>query len=109
MAVHLNRIVAWSFVLLGVTMVIFGVVRATGSVFPPLVILTIALLGIRFPLALSLLDKWQDDAIWWSFPISSLVAVGLSLLYYKYGHWRTLRLNPATHGRAPVPAVTPVE
>jgi putative MATE family efflux protein len=109
MAVHLNRIVAWSFVLLGVTMVIFGVVRATGSVFPPLMILTIALLGIRFPLALSLLDKWHDDAIWWSFPISSLVAVALSLLYYKYGHWRTLRLNPVTQGRAPVPAVTPVE
>jgi putative MATE family efflux protein len=105
MAVHLNRIVAGSFVLLGVTMVIFGVVRATGAVFPPLVILIIALLGIRFPLALALLDKWQADAIWWSFPISSLVAVVLSLLYYKYGHWRTLRLNPVTHGPAPVPAV----
>jgi putative MATE family efflux protein len=109
MAVHLNRIVAWSFVLLGVTMVIFGVVRATGSVFPPLGILTVALLGIRFPLALALLDKWQADAIWWSFPISSLVAVVLSLLYYKYGHWRTLRLNPVTQGRAPVPVATPVE
>jgi putative MATE family efflux protein len=108
MAVHLNHIAAWSFVLLGVSMVIFGVVRATGAVFAPLVILTLALLGVRFPLALALLGQWQADAIWWSFPISSLVAVVLSLLYYKYGHWRTLRLNPLAH-RTPVPVATPVE
>lgn len=93
-AEHLNRIAAWSFVLLGISMVIFGVVRATGAVFPPLVILTIALLGVRFPLAMTLLDSWKADAIWWSFPISSFVAVVLSFLYYKYGHWRTMRLNP---------------
>ena len=107
-AIHLNHIAAWSFVLLGVSMVIFGVVRATGAVFPPLVILTLALLGVRFPLALALLGQWQADAIWWSFPISSLLAVVLSLLYYKYGHWRTMRLNPIAH-RAPVPVPAPVE
>lgn len=108
-AVHLNHIAAWSFVLLGVSMVIFGVVRATGAVFPPLVILTVALLGVRFPLALQLLDRWHADAIWWSFPISSLVAVVLSLLYYKYGNWRSLRMNPVSQARAPVPVATPVE
>jgi putative MATE family efflux protein len=108
-AVHLNRIAPWSFVLLGPTMVIFGVVRATGAVFPPLVILTIALLGVRFPLALKLLDRWHADAIWWSFPISALVAVVLSVAYYKYGNWRTLRMNPLSQARAPVPVATPVE
>jgi Na+-driven multidrug efflux pump len=108
-AVHLNHIAAWSFVLLGVSMVIFGVVRATGAVFPPLVILTIALLGVRFPLALELLDRWHADAIWWSFPISSLVAVLLSLAYYKYGNWRSLRMNPVAQSRAAVPVATPVE
>jgi Na+-driven multidrug efflux pump len=93
-AEHLNRIAAGSFVPLGVSVVIFGVVRATGAVFPPLGILAISLLGVRFPLAYMLLDRLQADAIWWSFPISSLLAVVLSLLYYKYGHWRTLRINP---------------
>jgi Na+-driven multidrug efflux pump len=108
-AVELNRIAPWSFVLLGPTMVIFGVVRATGAVFPPLVILTIALLGVRFPLALELLDRWHADAIWWAFPISALVAMVLSVAYYKYGNWRTLRMNPISQSRAPVPVVTPVE
>jgi Na+-driven multidrug efflux pump len=103
-AEHLNRIAASSFILIGAAMVVFGVVRATGAVFPPLIILTVSLLGVRFPLAWSLLGSWGADAIWWSFPISSLVAVVMSVLYYKYGHWRTLRMNPAAHRAPPIPA-----
>jgi Na+-driven multidrug efflux pump len=68
-------------------------VRATGAVIPPLVILAIALLGVHFPLAALLLDRFQADAIWWSFPISGLVAVVLSGLYYKYGGWRSSRMT----------------
>jgi putative MATE family efflux protein len=93
LAEHLNRIAAWSFVPLGISMVLFGVVRATGAVIPPLVILAISLLGVRYPLAVTLLDRFQADAIWWSFPISGLVAVVLSVLYYKYGGWRAYRMT----------------
>ena len=104
-AEHLNRIAAWSFILLGVSMVLFGVVRATGAVFPPLVILsTSRCSACAFPLACSLLDRLQADAIWWSFPISSLVAVIMSVLYYKYGGWRSLRIAPG----APAMPATPV-
>jgi Na+-driven multidrug efflux pump len=76
-------------------MVLSGVVRATGAVLPPLVILTLALLVIRFPLAYVLLDEWQADAIWWSFPISSVVAAVLSAAYYRWGGWRTQRMGGA--------------
>ena len=75
------------------TMVLFGVVRATGAVLPPLVVLTVALLFIRYPLALAFLDEWQADAIWWSFPVSSLIAAALAVVYYKWGSWRTLRMG----------------
>jgi putative MATE family efflux protein len=91
-AVHLNRIGAWSFVFFGVSLVLFGVVRANGAVVAPLLILMFALLGIRFPLALSLLDRLKADAIWWSFPISSLIALLLAIAYYKYGGWRAARM-----------------
>ena len=91
---------------LGRLMVMFGVVRATGAVFPPLVVLTVALLGVRFPLAYFLLGTWGADAIWWSFPISASVAVVLSFLYYKYGHWRTLRIAPIPHRNPPIPAAS---
>jgi putative MATE family efflux protein len=106
MAEHLNRIAAGSYVLLGASMVMFGVVRATGAVYPPLVVLILALLGVRFPLAYFLLDTWGADAIWWSFPISALVAVVLSFLYYKYGHWRTLRMVPIPQRNPPIPAAS---
>ena len=91
-ASHLNRIVTWSFMFFGVSMVLFGVVRATGAVMAPLVVLTIALLGVRFPLAQALVGKYHVDAIWWSFPISSGLAAVLAILYYKYGGWRSARM-----------------
>jgi putative MATE family efflux protein len=92
LATHLNRVVTWSFMFFGFSMVLFGVVRATGAVMAPLFILTITLLVVRFPLADLLLDKYQADAIWWSFPISSALSAVLAVLYYKYGGWRTTRM-----------------
>ena len=91
-ASHMNRIVTWSYVFFGVTMVLFGVVRATGAVMAPLFILTLALLLVRFPLADALIGHYQIDAVWWSFPTSSALAAILAVLYYKFGGWRTARM-----------------
>jgi putative MATE family efflux protein len=99
-AVHLNHIGAWSYIFFGVSLVMFGVVRANGAVVVPLIILAFSLLGVRFPLALSLMDRWQADAIWWSFPISSLVAVVLAAIYFKFGRWRSARMM-TPEGAAP--------
>jgi putative MATE family efflux protein len=90
--VHMNNIVTWSFVFFGISMVLFGVVRANGAVVAPLIVLSISLLGIRFPLALVLMDRLHADAIWWSFPASSFLAVVLAMAYYKWGKWRTIRM-----------------
>ncbi len=87
----MNNIVTWSFVFFGISMVLFGVVRANGAVLAPLIVLAISLLGIRFPMALALLGRLHADAIWWSFPASSFLAVVLAMAYYKWGKWR----NPA--------------
>ena len=91
-ASHLNHIVTWSYIFFGVSMVLFGVVRATGAVMAPLFVLTIALLVVRFPLAQMLISRYQTDAVWWSFPISSALAAVLAILYYKYGGWRSARM-----------------
>jgi Na+-driven multidrug efflux pump len=92
-ASHINAVVAWSFVFLGISIVLFGIVRAAGAVMVPLFVHTLTLLAVRFPLAALLMDRWQADAIWWSFPISSGLAVVLAALYYRYGGWRTASLN----------------
>lgn len=92
MATHLNHIVTWSYIFFGVSMVLFGVVRATGAVMAPLFVLAISLLVVRFPLAEMLISRYQTDAIWWSFPVSSALAAVLAVLYYKFGGWRSARM-----------------
>ncbi|KAB7770850.1 MATE family efflux transporter [Xanthomonas maliensis] len=89
---HLNHIAVWSFLLFGVSFVISGVVRATGAVTPPLLILAFALWGVRVPLANLLLPHLGADAVWWSFPISSSCSMLLSLAYYRWGGWRKARM-----------------
>jgi putative MATE family efflux protein len=94
-ASHLNHVVTPSFVFFGVAVALFGVVRATGAVMAPLVILTITLLVVRFPVAELFLDRYQVDAVWWSFPISSGLSALLAVLYYKFGGWRSAHMMPA--------------
>jgi putative MATE family efflux protein len=95
-ASHLNRIVTGSFIFFGISVALFGVVRATGAVIAPLVVLTVALLIVRVPLAEFLLGRYQADAIWWSFPISSVLSAILAFLYYKFGGWRSAHMRPTT-------------
>jgi Na+-driven multidrug efflux pump len=90
---HINRIATPSFIFFGVTLVLFGVVRATGAVMVPLVTLTVALLGVRVPLAGAFIDRLGADSVWWSFPLSSGFAAVLAVLYYKYGGWRSAHME----------------
>ncbi len=55
---------------------------------------------MRFPLADALLDRYQADAVWWSFPVSSALAAVLGALYYKFGGWRAARMVSGTLAEA---------
>ncbi|PWK92465.1 MATE family efflux transporter [Fulvimonas soli] len=115
LAEHLNAIAVWSFLFFGVTFVLFGVVRSTGAVWPPLFVLLVTLWFIRPPFALLLQPRMGADAIWWSFPLGSLASMLLALGYYRFGRWRQAHmLEPAPVQQAPstgqgVPAGTVVE
>ena len=106
---HLNRIAIWSFLFFGVTFVVSGVVRATGAVIPPLVILGLALWGIRIPFANLLQPTLGVDAIWWSFPVSAVCAMLMSLAYYRWGNWRKATMLPADRDAIAVPAEVPAQ
>ena len=93
-AEHINNIALWSFILFGITFVLFGVVRSTGAVNPPLVILLISLLGVRIGFAKLLEPSLGQDAIWWSFPVSMAVSASLAFAYYRWGGWRKARMGP---------------
>ena len=106
---HINHVVTWSFIFFAVSMVLLGVVRATGAVMMPLLILTITLLVVRFPAAALLSSKYQAEAIWWSFPVSSVLAAVLSVVYYKFGGWRSVRILSAIGATAPAAGGAPAD
>jgi Na+-driven multidrug efflux pump len=91
-AQHINLIVTWGLILFGATMVLFGTVRANGAVWGPLIILAISMFPVRLGLALGLDPVLGANALWWSFPIGSIVNLALAVLYFLYGPWRRGRL-----------------
>ncbi|QJU57564.1 MATE family efflux transporter [Sphingomonas sp. AP4-R1] len=84
---HIQFIASWSFILFGITLVLFATVRANGAVLMPLVILTLGIFGARLSFAWTFLHYGQD-ILWWSFPVGSCVTLALALLYYRFGNWR---------------------
>lgn len=85
---HIHLIATWSFILFGITLVLFSTVRANGVVLAPLLILTFGVLIARIGFAWSLLPYFGPDILWWSFPIGSSFTLILAVLYYRFGGWR---------------------
>jgi putative MATE family efflux protein len=91
---HIQLLATWSFLLFGVTMVVFGTVRANGAVIGPLIILAIGLYPVRLGFALGAYPWLGADALWLSFPVSSFVNMVLALAFYRHGGWRDARMQP---------------
>lgn len=91
-AIHINNAASWSFILFGITIVLFATVRATGAVMPPLIILVISVLLVRTTFAYALRSVFGQDALWWSFPAGSITSLLLAAAYYRFGNWRNLHM-----------------
>ncbi len=92
---HINAVGLWAYLFLGAGFVLFAVVRATGAVWPPLIVLTFALIVVRIPATLALLPRLGVDAVWWTSPLSMIVALVLAAAYYRWGGWRRSRMVEA--------------
>ena len=77
---------------MGDSSVLSAVMRANGVAMAPLVILIIAYIPGRLGAIYTLHPIIGDDAIWWSFPVGSLIALALNVAYYVYGPWRQSRM-----------------
>jgi putative MATE family efflux protein len=115
LAVHINHMVLWAFVLFNAAFALSGVVRSTGAVIPPLIILGISMWGIRVPFTALLTPHFGVEAVWWSFPLGTITSSVLTALYFAFGGWRKSRmLSPEAGGQAPdagqtTPAMDPQE
>jgi len=89
---HIQLLATWSFLLFGVTIIIFGTVRANGAVIGPLVILTIGLFPVRLGFALGAYGWLGADALWLSFPVASFANMAMALAFYWHGGWRKARM-----------------
>ena len=90
---HIHLLASWSFLLFGVTMVLFGVVRATGAVIAPLVILAIAMFPVRLGFAFAMMPRMGTDALWWTMPLGSMASMLMAIGYYRAGTWRKVHMR----------------
>jgi len=90
---HIHLLATWNFLLFGVTMVLFAVMRANGAVWGPLIILCVGLVPARFGFVLGAYPWLGADAIWLSFPASSLVNLALAVAFYVHGGWKKARMQ----------------
>ena len=89
---HIHMLATWNFLLFGVTMVLFGTVRANGAVWAPLIILAVGLVAVRFGWILATYGWLGADALWSSFPVASAANMLLAVAYYFKGGWRKARM-----------------
>lgn len=85
---HINVIASWGFVLFGITMVLTAIPRANGATVAALVIMTLAMIPGRLGAVYALEPTIGSDALWWSFPLGSIIAMILTIGYYRFGSWR---------------------
>lgn len=87
-AQHIQLICTASFVIVSITMILTGTMRAYGAVVAPLVIMFLGLYPGRLGFYYLAYPIIGGDAVWWSYPVGSVLTVALTIAYYRWGRWR---------------------
>ena len=92
---HIQLVATWGFVAFGVSLVLFGTIRANGEVVRPLIILFISMYPVRLGFALGT-ERWLGaDALWLSFPVGMVATTLMAIALYRHGGWKRVRIAPA--------------
>jgi putative MATE family efflux protein len=86
--VHIQTLVIWTYLPFGVSVVLFGTMRAYGVVYTQLAVLIISMYFVRYGAYFALYPRFGSDALWYSTILSSFAVMLLSLLVYFRGPWR---------------------
>lgn len=85
---HIQFLASWSYILFGVTIVLFGTMRAGGVVIAPIVVLGIAMYPVRLGFYYLAYPALGPDALWLAFPVGSAAAVLMTTIAYRRPGWR---------------------
>ncbi len=99
-ALHIQNLAIWTYLPFGVTIVLFGTLRAYGVIYAQLVVLLAAMYGVRLGAYYLLYPGFGADALWYSYLLSSIASLALTLAVYFYAPWRKLMLARAATARA---------
>ncbi|MCZ8173225.1 MAG: MATE family efflux transporter [Novosphingobium sp.] len=87
-ALHIQDLAIWTYLPFGVTIVLFGTLRAYGVNYAQLVVLIASMYGVRLGAYYALYPLLGPDALWYSFLTSSITSLALTLLVYFRWPWR---------------------
>ncbi|WP_018181112.1 MATE family efflux transporter [Kaistia granuli] len=87
LAQTLLHIVLWGYILFGMSSVLAGVMRASGTVLVPTLISIVAIVVVEVPVAYFLSGLYGINGVWMAYPIAYLVMLMLQASYYQFV-WR---------------------
>ena len=93
-AQHILLTATWGFLFFGISLVLFGTVRANGEVVWPLIILFMAMYPVRLGFALGTYSWLGADALWLSFPLGMIATAIMATALYLHGGWRRSGIKP---------------
>ncbi|WP_454797481.1 MATE family efflux transporter [Novosphingobium lindaniclasticum] len=87
-AEHIQLVCTASFVIVSITMILTGTMRAYGAVVAPLVIMFLGLYPGRLGFYYLARPFIGSEAVWWAYPVGSVLTVAFTVAYYRWGKWR---------------------
>lgn len=85
---HIQWLSIWSYLPFGITIVLFGTLRAYGVVLPPILVLLGSMYAVRLGFYWLAYPGMGSDALWISFSVGSLASLAMALFAYTRGGWR---------------------
>lgn len=85
---HIQLICTSSYVIMAITMILSGTMRAYGAVVAPLVIMFMGIYPGRLGFYFLAHPTIGNEAVWWAYPVGSVLTATLTVSYYRYGKWR---------------------
>ncbi|MFM6951443.1 MAG: MATE family efflux transporter, partial [Novosphingobium sp.] len=92
-ALHIQDLAIWTYLPFGVTIVLFGTLRSYGVIYAQLAVLLVAMYAVRLGAYHLLYPVLGADALWYSFLLSSVTSLLLTLLTYFRLPWRKRMLG----------------